>query len=31
MHLGEEAVLGEELGDLGREDDVPAPTKGDQC
>jgi hypothetical protein len=30
MYLGEEAVLGEELGDLGREDDVPAPTKGDR-
>lgn len=28
VYLGEEAVLGEELGDLGREDDVPARKKG---
>ena len=27
-YLGEEAVLGEELGDLGREDDVPGRKKG---
>ena len=30
VYLGEEAVLGEKLGDLGREDDVPAPDKGDR-
>jgi hypothetical protein len=29
VYLGEEAVLGEELGDLGREDDVSARKKGD--
>lgn len=28
VYLGEEAVLGEELGDLGREDDVSARKKG---
>ena len=30
VYLGEEAVLGQELGDLGREDDVPATDKGDR-
>lgn len=30
VYLGEKAVLGEKLGNLRREDDVPAPTKGDK-